>query len=227
MNYYYKTMATNSVSVLSGIGPKTAEALQRYNITTVKQLSEANPDTVKIKQIRTLIQRAKDHLNVEPIQVLDSLPKLVLGKIEKSKEKSKEKPEEKSEEKSKEKSKEKSEEKSEQPEKKTEDVKEQYLICDHTWFECKVVAPDNDTLREAIVYELCIDPSERISFVCEWVEDDTHVNTMSYSPQLLLHFNLDLPPLNVSIRPEDFESLPNKVTLENVLWEIGQMQNCI
>lgn len=208
-------MATNPVSVLSGIGPKTAEALQRYNITTVKQLSEANPDTVKIKQIRQFIQRAKDHLNMKPIEVIDSLPKLVLGNIEKSEGKPEGKPDKK-------------EEPDQQGKQEDETIlKEQYLISDHSWFECKVVAPDNDTLREAIVYELCIDPSERISFVCEWVQDDTRVNTMSYSPQLLLHFNLELPPLTVSMRPEDFESLPNKVTLENVLWEISRMQNCM
>lgn len=104
-----------------------------------------------------------------------------------------------------------------------------FMIADHTWFETRVVVPSEDSLREAIVYELGVEPSERIAFVCTWVSappvgQAEQLHTMTFSPQLLLHFNLDLPPLRVSMREEDFAALPNHHSLTNVLWEVELMQ---
>lgn len=210
-------MASDPVSVLPGIGPKTKEKLNKHNIITVKQLAEADPSQISVNAIRTHIKNAKLHMGGGSEEV-QSAPKIVLGgggvenQIEDKKNDER-----------------KDETKTETTNERIDDT--QYLISDHTWFECKVVVPDQDSLNEVIVYELSIEPGDRISFVCEWVDQEEletdepkQVCTMSYSPQLLLHFNPELPPLRVSMLPEDLKALPNKHVFENVLWEISMMQ---
>jgi hypothetical protein len=73
---------------------------------------------------------------------------------------------------------------------------------------------------------MTLEPENRISFMCSWVKkvgDKEKLCNMTYSPQLLYHFNLDLPLLELRIREEDYDSLPNKDVLNNVLWETNMM----
>jgi hypothetical protein len=105
---------------------------------------------------------------------------------------------------------------------------------DHSWWEQKVLLPKSVgsgevDVREAIVYELSVEPFNRVSFICTWVEVEggsrsERLCSMTYSPQVLLHFNPHLPQLKVSMHPDDHASLPNRHTLDNVLWETRLMR---
>lgn len=226
-------MGDHSVDKIMGIGKITTIALKNYGITTVKQLAECEPETVKITNINILVHRARDYIQLaeknkppepEPFKFkLNGVSNAVATepvKLEK----------------------EISKEVVKTPRKKEPEEEEEskYLITDHSWWEMKVLIPrslglENEdksdvdyALREAIIYEMSIEPHDRIAFMCSWIvaQDEKsekkreQLCSMTYSPQLLLYFNLDLPPLDVSIRPEDYEKLPNKHTLANVLWEM-------
>jgi len=135
----------------------------------------------------------------------------------------------------------KEEEEEEAHDSEVHDGEEKYMISDHSWWEMKVLIPRTQNidekgestyaLKEAIVYELSIEPHNRISFVCSWLktteasEQREKLCTMTYSPQILFYFNLGLPPLEISIRPEDFEALPNQHALTNVIWETNLMKH--
>jgi hypothetical protein len=240
-------MADHSVDKIMGIGKITAIALKNYNITTVKQLAECEPETVKIVNINTLVHRAKDYLYAaegnklpeEPVKfklngvsksVKSEMPELFTAKSAPTPVDEKAQP--------------KAEiVKTPRKEENKEEEESKYLITDHSWWEMKVLIPrslglesDDQSeveygLREAIIYELSIEPHDRIAFMCSWIVSQDEKSekkkeqlcSMTYSPQLLLYFNLDLPPLDISIRPEDYEKLPNKHTLTNVLWEMTLM----
>ena len=244
-------MADDPVIEIYGIGKVISAALATHGVTTVAQLAELEPGEYSIANLSTLIHRAKEYLKTRKAsaelieaQTAANEPKVTLDGASKPLTKPKSmftptvtkvpvattKPKE--------------------PKKEPvvdSEAKEMYLISDHTWYETRVVIPREEALAEAIIYELCIEPNERIAFVCTWVTSDSiastssfatavdsddktekrpadKLHTMTYSPQLLLHFNLDLPPLKVSIREEDFQVLPNQFTLVNVLWEVDMMQ---
>lgn len=243
-----------------GIGRITLVALQQKNIFTVPQLAACDPDEVKINNIKKLIENAADYMksiesSAAPPPVVNKLvlngtvPELfgtptpvslpptataTTGEVKtprkdaiiatptviENMEKLKDHP---------------------TGDRFSNDQFEEskYLIQDHSWYESKILLPrsvssteghEDVSLREAIVFEMSIEPHDRISFICSWVscEDSEHnkekLCSMTYSPQLLFYFNLDLPPLDINIRPEDYEALPNKHTLTNVLWEMHLMQ---
>lgn len=112
---------------------------------------------------------------------------------------------------------------------------EKFLIKDHSWWEMKVLLPRkvNKTdyeLKEAIVFELSLEPHSRVSFICSWVVTDEEnqrekLCAMTYSPQIVFYFNLSLPPFTVSMREEDYKSLPHTHVLENVMWEVDLMHH--
>lgn len=239
-------MANDPVKNIYGIGPVTSEALRTQNVTTVGQLAALAEGELSVPNLGVLIRRAQEYVksrttpaapstDTDKLMVLSGatlpskdlksltrpkggglfVPKVsavVLPVVATAAAAVTPHPN--------------------QPaalavaDKSAED-KELYMIADHTWFETRVVVPSEDALREAIVYELGVEPNDRVAFVCTWVTTEPgqeKLHTMTYSPQLLLHFNLELPPLRVSVREEDFQTLPNRHTLTNALWEVEMMQ---
>jgi len=198
----------HTVEQVSGVGPITAKKLKGIGIQTVKQLAEASAGTLGMNNAQKLIDRAKLFLKCLEAEKEQSKICVTGSGIRLNSEK--------------------------ELVCKDSDKEEafRYLIVDHSWYEMKVLVPqstrNNDVyeLHPAIIYELSIDPCERISLVCDWLIDDVQKHkekslTMTFSPQLLLFFNCDLPPLEVTITPSDFETLPSKHTLSNVLWEVN------
>jgi hypothetical protein len=104
-----------------------------------------------------------------------------------------------------------------------------HLIQDHSWWEMRVMIPrtlSDDELREAVVYEMCVDPFARVSMLCSWItsnDKNERMCSMTYSPQFLYYFNCDLPQLTVSMLETDLNKLPNQQVVKNVLWEVNTM----
>ncbi len=215
-------MGDSSVNVLRGIGPKTSALLNAAGILTISQLADATPsDIPNITRAQHFIDLAKRYLADAKIGTLTArvvkstfkqlpstttvkdveTPKSIVAKDQSV-----------------------LVEASTQPQQ--QDIVEfKYLITDHSWFEHTVMIPTEKNLRKAAVYELSIEPNERIALICMSVEDDDDtVTTHVVSPQLVYHFNLDLPPLKVYVQPEDFAKLKNKETLEQVLKEVNLMR---
>jgi hypothetical protein len=196
-------MSTDPVTKILGIGKVISETLRSQGITTIGQLALLEADTVSIPNIETLIRRARDYVGMtktkEETRTLTKDIKEIQD-IEDGKENTT-----------------------------NSEQREKFLIADHSWYECKVVIPSGESLREAIVYELCVEPHDRIVCVCSWITSESseeHMHTMTFSPQLLVHFNLlELPPLRVSIREEDFQALPNRHVLSNILSEVEIIQH--
>lgn len=103
-----------------------------------------------------------------------------------------------------------------------------YLLEEHTWFELKVSLPPatGQTLKQAVVQDLCLEPDERVSLLCSWQEND-EMCSMTYSPQYVFFFNMKLPKLEVTIKPTDLPKLPNIKTLENTLIEVNRMHDSL
>ncbi len=202
----------DEVTKIANIGPKTAAVLKTLNITTVGELAKANATDLarcNIKEPQQKILAAQAHCGDT---VKEDTPKIkdliTIGKAE------------------------------EPAQAITIDEDEtftekKYLIKDHSWWEMKVLVPrphlsDNDErVRDAIVYELCIEPDERVTLLCEWVVDDEKGSRncmMTYSPMLLLHFNLSLPYFKFSVSQSDFDQLPHKYSVENVVNEVNLMK---
>jgi hypothetical protein len=83
-------------------------------------------------------------------------------------------------------------------------------------------------MRDAIVYELVLDPCERVAFLCSWLSptDRETLCSDTYTPMLIHHFNPGrLPLLYVQVRPADWGSIAQKQTLHNVLWETNVMHS--
>lgn len=118
-------------------------------------------------------------------------------------------------------------------ENKSIDLKEFWLET-HSWFEASIVLPRSRKARErmpelcnAIIYDLCLEPNQRISFQCGWIPPDSGEKilcTKTYSPQFIYFFNHQrLPPLTVDLHPDDLERFPRINYLKNVLEEIQMM----
>lgn len=243
-------MASDSVLEVLGVGPKAAAALKTIGVTNVGQLAKLEPGRVGIANLSKIIYNAEEYIRAKggvtpavtdasssvsigsgakkklhPAKI-STLPAQFSTKLDVPKTTLVPPPETASA----------SEEAS---------AVDRFLVSDHTWWEARVTIPrlfqaDGTTqhrLCEAIVYELVIDPAERVAFMCSWVESAPgsaaptptsstreKLLTMTYSPQILLHFNSDLPPLSVSITREDFDALPNQHTIRNVFWEVEVMQ---
>lgn len=113
-----------------------------------------------------------------------------------------------------------------------------HLIEDHSWFEQQVMVPmpSNESahvLQTAVVYELNIDPANRVSMLCQVVvydadaEDKERVVSHSFSPQLVFHFNTSLPDLQVNISQADYDSVPNRFAIANAIEEVNIMRQMI
>jgi hypothetical protein len=241
-------MADHDVQKIIGIGPVMAKALATHGIVNIGQLAKLEPGEIKLNNLTNLIDRARKYVEsykkteseiaaAKPeskvlvigaplgaptaIQKVDTLvdTKMVVAQVEDRRSIDLQV----------------SEEQEEQQKELKEEEENKYLITDHSWWEMKVLIPQTDTkghqgqttLKEAIIYELSVEPHNRISFVCSWViqsnrdesESVEKLCTMTYSPQLIFYFNLDLPPLVISMREQDYKLLPNHQVLTNVLWE--------
>lgn len=202
----------HDVTMISGIGPKISADLKQHGITTVGQLAAADPQKIPMTKLFSLVPKAKGYLAV--MGGKPETPKIVIGgnsgPLVNPAAVAPSKPEQ-------------------QP--------HTYLIESHSWYEMKVLlarpdGPEADQkvgLREAIIYELSLEPNQRVSFVCSWVvtqgeKQEEVICTMTYSPQFILFFNSDMPKLEVSLTPTDYETLPLKHVLENVLEEVKLMQ---
>lgn len=103
-------------------------------------------------------------------------------------------------------------------------VPERALVSDHTWFEKRVTLPLDET-KDAIIFEMSIEPNDRVAFLCMWCDSDTS-ETKSFSPQFLAVTNPQLPELSVSMQTNDADKLSHHIqTLQNVLWETNVIRN--
>jgi hypothetical protein len=198
------------VTAVNGIGAKTQALLAAVGIHTVGQLANAPAECYsKVPKMSSFVQKAKLMVSDPPATEKPVAAGVVFSMTEK-KESPKELPKE-------------------APKESPSPPKDfRLVISDHTWWEAEVMIADDDAgevrLRRGIIYDLCVDPQERIAFICEWInEEETEVCEMTYSPQFLFHFNMTLPPLEITMRPEDIDMIPNasKWTLENTIKEIN------
>ena len=104
------------------------------------------------------------------------------------------------------------------------------MIEDHTWWEQPVFIPVTPVqTKKAIVYEMVLDPNERIALLCSWVSDaGEELCSSTYSPMMLKHFNQGtLPILRITVRPTDWNTIINRDTVANVLWETNMMHHAV
>lgn len=112
----------------------------------------------------------------------------------------------------------------ENKEKEEEDLLFHYLIENTSWWDFIVRLPRNGSFANAVICELSVEPNKRISFLCNWQENN-QLCEMTFSPQFLFFFNTDLPVLTVHITPEDYDSLGDTChDLESTLQEIHAMK---
>jgi hypothetical protein len=193
------------VKTITGIGEKTAQLLQSANVHTVGELAKVQPFGlgITIPNLGALISRAKIHIakQTEPKNlVVVTNNGIRIEEIKETKE--------------------------------TTLKQERTLISNHPWFEKLVIIPSfecSEKMIEVVIYELCLDPYERVSMLCGWNSDpeSDDLCTMTYSPQFIFHYNSHLPRLTCSIDPDDWGSMNNKHVLQNVLWETNAMRRDI
>jgi hypothetical protein len=210
-------MATHSITKLAGVGKATEALFENKGIRTVQELAECDPSTL-VEKYRKFIDVAKEHIKQQEkvaaslgIQNLQPSPTLMINGTE-TKEVEQIEPETTA-----------------AVEKEEQEEQTRLLIEEHTWWEHNIMLPreskDADIgyeLRSAAIYEVSLEAFNRISVICSWVPDDNEdaLCSMSYSPQFILDFNRNtLPPLQISLDRDTWNSLPNKHTIENVLWE--------
>lgn len=240
-NKITKLNMNHCVSKLQNITPKSIVKLSKLGITTIKHLSEQDPYTLKVRNSHQLIANAQKYIkktnNIQvstspssnppptpiPTPIIDSkkidqtdfmttldmgseLPfdfNLDIGNND-------------------------DDDDDDEPLTQLERV----MVQDHSWWELKVLIPtESGELENAVIYEMSIDPTSRISFVCVWNINDgksdeaEKVAEMTYSPQMIYHYNISsLPKLTVAICENEFNNLNNKWALKNTLWEANMMR---
>lgn len=104
----------------------------------------------------------------------------------------------------------------------------QLLIDKHNWFEKKVRLPASEEggLMDAIVYELSLQPGNRVAFLCSQKQNDHEkICDMTYTPQFLAHFNTHLPILQVKVSPTLIKQNKYRFVLDNTLVETQLIQS--
>jgi len=254
---FLKNKMTTIRGVIAGIGPVKERQLSEHGITTVEQLAVVEPKTVFwLPGIDRFVSAAKAHLAAK-VRIADAtakqtvVPIMTLGPIgqpigqtmpigqpsqastilsafkfnapvEASVMESAEAPE-------------------------APPTAVSHLIEDHSWFEQQVMVPLHDqgpvgaacvVLQPAVVYELNIDPTNRVSMLCQVVvpgasepndQDDggDKVVSHSFSPQFIYHFNTTLPDLQVNISKADFDAIPNRFVVTNMVEEVNVMRQML
>lgn len=196
-------MANERVTVLKGVGEKTADAFRSHGIRTVGDLANVKPGAFAFPSLGNFIRAAKAYLDSSEKET-KTPDRIFLGG---------------------------------EDTKHADDSQTRFLLKDHTWFSQVVniphpmSTPTSRRYEPAVIYDLQMDPNERVSFVCEWLaEMKDATGTMrevtckhSYSGVLLMHFNPQLPELRCEIAKEDIPDIPYH-TLVNTIWEINQMK---
>jgi hypothetical protein len=107
-----------------------------------------------------------------------------------------------------------------------------YLSCKHSWYEKLIVIPrfkgGDLILVLAVIYELCLEPTNRVSLMCSWEgtgENSEKMCKRTYSPQYLAHFNVnaDLPEFKVAVTPEEWGGMSQKFSLQAALLETNRI----
>ena len=200
-------MSNHPVDKLLGVGKVTKEHLEKEGVKTIGDLAKIDVNDSKyngVKNMTTFIQRAKLYIKErEPDEKNEQEEKVIMNGIEVVEEKK-------------------------EVVKVEEELKDRYVLENHTWWETKVLIPDsknNDQLSEAIIYDMCFDPYNRISFMCCWVtNNDECMSSMTFSPQMILFFNINMPELKISVSPSEWLKIENRYTIENALWETNVMR---
>lgn len=189
--------ATDSVTELLGIGDRIAKALARSDIRTVGDLANADISglTIPSTSVDKLQKQAREYLGQGGRPAVPSIPKMNLGP-------------------------------SSVPTQ--DDIYERYVISDHSWNEKVAKAPHPQTrkLQNMVINELNLVPSTPLSavtMICTW-DDQDDLYEAHFSPQFIYHFNPELPPLVVAIRPEDYDGFLNQAVLSNALAEVELMR---
>jgi hypothetical protein len=197
-------MSSDPLNKINGLGTKTQQVLNLHNIMTVSQLAQLTPGQlpVSINNLGTLISRAKSYLTLRKEPIVSTNMLTITSQGAKTELTQTTKPEE---------------------------THFRALMDSHSWWEQRVVILDPvepKTLRNAVIYELTIEPGDRIAFICEWCTEDgsNDICNMTYSPQLILHLNPNLPELTCKINPNDWANMTNANVLQNVLWETNTMR---
>lgn len=194
-----KMSATDSVTEIVGIGDRIAKVLARSDIRTVGDLANADISglTIPSTSVEKLQKLAREYIGQGGSSPMPSAPKMQLGSTSYQ---------------------------TANP----EDVYERYVISEHSWNELVAKAPHPQTkkLQNMVINELNIVPSTPLSavtMICTW-DDDDELFEAHFSPQFIYHFNPELPPLVVAIRPEDYDGLVNQAVLSNTLAEVELMR---
>jgi len=202
-------MSQDPINKITGLGRKTQETLNLHKIMTIGELAQLRPGQipVSINNLGTLISRAKNYIKLRE----ESLPPPTFMTITSQGAHVV------------------NDSKLTDNELKKPETLLKALIETHSWMEQLVVIPDPvdpKILRKGVVYELSVEPSNRVALLCEWCTEDgtDDLCSMTYSPLLLIHFNPILPILTVQIDPEDWSKMSNGNVLQNVVWETNAMK---
>ncbi len=192
-------MSNQPVGEIPGIGIKTERLLKTNGIATVQQLASCEDHSLitTIPKLTTFIEAAKSFLKKNPTQEsLPAEPKTVPVSHEVS------------------------------TCVKRETDETALLLHSHSWFGLRAGIPataENSTFMELIIWELCVEPTNRVSFICAWI-DDEELCKQTYTPQFLLHYNPDLPILEVAMQPAAYQTFVQREALIHTLYEIDVMQ---
>ncbi len=100
-----------------------------------------------------------------------------------------------------------------------------WLLVDHSWYEKRVDVIYEGRRREAIVYDLSVEPCERVAVVCSWVLENGEVCTSSFSLPFVAALNGHLPLFKLKVHPHDAKEWKNYHTLENSIEEANTLLN--
>ena len=187
-------MADRPVSVVPGIGYKTEQILSSQGVTTIGKLAACDSRLIQsVPKICTFIAAAKKFLQDESPQPKHDVQPLNVLTGKVTKD--------------------------EPPTSDTTAL----LLQSHTWFGTRATIPHDEETRDLIIWELCVEPNNRVSMICAWL-DDEELCKMTYTAQFLLHYNPELPTLEVLIKPETLNGLLQKEALNNTLMEVDVMK---
>lgn len=214
----------SNLTDIPGIAEKTAKALNLKGITTIEQLAELKDDgTIKgIRGISNFIMHAKNIMkSKKPLNEKEEDDDEKKTEIEISPDNIIEMT------------------KTEEKQKQQQTI---IYIETHSWYGRPVNIPRLVTVRKqkmdisevdykdqhlieeyelqpAQIFEMSIYPGGSITFLCEW-KTDNHSASWSFSPSFLLSLNPTLPKFKFHISSTDWELVPNKKVVEQILQEI-------
>jgi hypothetical protein len=195
-------MSDRPVSEVPGIGAKTEKILNAQGIATIGQLASCDYRLIQsVPKIITFITDAKKCLqeeiteaNVAVTSASKNLADVVLtGKNSVPKDT------------------------------KPESEATALLLHSHSWLGKRAIIPCGEDTRDIVIWELCVEPNNRVSMICAWL-DCEQLCKMTYTPQFLIHYNPELPTLEVSMKPETLRDLLQREALSNTLTELDIMK---